>query len=98
MKIVATELFANAIEHGNKDDATKKLDIAFVVDAEKVKIACVDEGDGFRIESVPDPTTEENLLKDRGRGIHIIKNFADVVLQNDKGNRVTIIKYKKSVK
>jgi len=98
MKMVATELFSNAIEHGNDNNPEKKLDIAFVVDQSKVKIACIDEGNGFRIENVPDPTAEENLLKDRGRGIHIIRNFADEVFQNEKGNRVTIVKYKKSKK
>lgn len=98
MKMVVTELFSNGIEHGNNEDSSKKLDIAFVVDQEKVKIACVDEGAGFRVADVPDPTAEENLLKDRGRGIHIIKTFADEILQNEKGNRVTILKYKKSKK
>ncbi len=94
MKVSITELFSNAIEHGNKNDPTKKVDIAFVVNDTMTKVACVDEGDGFKISDVPDPTLDENIAKDRGRGLFIMNNFVDKLLQNEKGNRVTIIKYK----
>lgn len=98
MKVVVAELFANALEHGNRNDPGKKVDIAYVVDGRQVKIACIDEGDGFDVDSVPDPTLSENITKDRGRGIHIMKNFADEISQNEIGNRVTIVKYKRSAK
>ena len=50
-----------------------------------------DEGDGFDPDSLPDPTAEENIEKECGRGIFLIKNLCDEVYFEDKGRRVTMI-------
>lgn len=94
MKVVLYELIANAAEHGNKFDDQKRIDLAYSVDNQRVKVSVVDEGHGFHHKDIPDPTLEENILKDRGRGIFIIREFVDEVKQNPTGNRTTIIKYK----
>lgn len=93
MKIILTELFANAIYHGNQGDHSKRVIIGHIIDSKKVTISILDEGDGFDPGRVPDPTLPENLIKDCGRGLYIVKNYADSMEFNDKGNRVTIIKY-----
>jgi serine/threonine-protein kinase RsbW len=43
---------------------------------------------------LPDPTDEENLEKDCGRGVMLIMNFVDVVIYNAKGNSVELTKRK----
>ena len=53
----------------------------------------MDEGNGFNPDSVPDPTTPENLSKNCGRGLFIVKHYVDTVEFNDKGNRVTVTRY-----
>jgi anti-sigma regulatory factor (Ser/Thr protein kinase) len=93
MKIILTELFANAIYHGNKGDHSKKVIVGHTIDKNKVTISIMDEGDGFDPSKVPDPTLPENLIKDCGRGIYIVRNYADKLEFNAKGNRVTISKY-----
>lgn len=93
MKIILTELFANAIYHGNKGDHTKKVTVGHTIDKTKVTIAIMDEGDGFDPSTIPDPTLPENLIKDCGRGIYIVMNYADKLEFNAKGNRVSITKY-----
>jgi serine/threonine-protein kinase RsbW len=93
MKIILTELFANAIYHGNGGDHSKRVIIGHVIDKKKVTISILDEGDGFDPAGVPDPTLPENLIKDCGRGLYIVKNYADSMEFNEKGNRVTITKY-----
>ncbi|HMD67642.1 MAG TPA: SpoIIE family protein phosphatase [Chitinivibrionales bacterium] len=93
MKIILTELFANAIYHGNKGDHSKKVTVGHAIDTKKVTISIMDEGDGFDPSKVPDPTLPENLVKDCGRGIYIVRNYADKLEFNEKGNRVTITKY-----
>jgi serine/threonine-protein kinase RsbW len=93
MKIILTELFANAIYHGNKGDHSKKVTIGHVIDKKKVTISIMDEGDGFDPSKVPDPTLPENLVKDCGRGIYIVRSYADKLEFNQKGNRVSITKY-----
>jgi len=51
-----------------------------------------DEGNGFNIASVPDPTDPENLLKASGRGLMLIRTFMDEVTFNKRGNEITMIK------
>ena len=93
MKIILTELFANAIYHGNQGDHSKRVIIGHVIDKKKITISILDEGEGFNPTMVPDPTLPENLVKDCGRGLYIVKNYADSMDFNEKGNRVTITKY-----
>jgi CheY-like chemotaxis protein len=51
-----------------------------------------DEGSGFDLSTVPDPTDPENLLKASGRGLMLIKTFMDDVSFNDVGNEITMVK------
>jgi serine/threonine-protein kinase RsbW len=39
----------------------------------------VDQGAGFRLEDVPDPCADENMLEDSGRGVLLMKAFMDEV-------------------
>jgi len=51
-----------------------------------------DEGKGFDPTSLPDPTDPANLEKVSGRGILLMRTFADEVSFNETGNAVTLIK------
>jgi CheY-like chemotaxis protein/anti-sigma regulatory factor (Ser/Thr protein kinase) len=51
-----------------------------------------DEGTGFDVATVPDPTDAENLLKASGRGLMLIRTFMDEVTFNDSGNEITMVK------
>lgn len=77
-----SEAASNSIVHGNKKDKNKKLAITIKVDDSKMTIIIKDQGDGFSLESVPDPTKPENILKDSGRGIHIMRSFLDSLYYN----------------
>ena len=57
-------------------------------------IVISDEGPGFAPEDVPDPTDPENLVKPHGRGLLLMRTFMDEVHYNDKGNEVTMIKFR----
>ncbi len=73
------ESVTNAIQHGNKLDQNKKVDIRFEVSAESLEISVKDQGNGFRVDDLPSPLDPENLLKPSGRGIFYIKSFMDEV-------------------
>ena len=75
--ITSTELINNAILHGNKGDAGKRVKIRLAVKNETVKIDIIDQGDGFDPTNIPDPLAKENLLKEVGRGIFIVKSLVD---------------------
>lgn len=51
-----------------------------------------DEGRGFDVSSIPDPTDAENLLKASGRGLMLIRTFMDDVSFNRRGNVITMTK------
>lgn len=51
-----------------------------------------DQGPGFDIDAVPDPTAAENLEKPCGRGLALMRSFMDAVVHNEIGNMVTMIK------
>lgn len=70
-----SEAASNSILHGNKCDPNKKIKIKVEINSSNLIITIKDEGKGFDIESVPDPTKPENILKDSGRGIHIMKSY-----------------------
>ena len=51
-----------------------------------------DQGPGFDISKLPDPTALENLDRPCGRGVMLMRAFMDEVHYNDKGNQVTLVK------
>lgn len=73
------ESVTNAIQHGNKLDPGKKVDVRFEVTLDYLEILVRDQGNGFRIDDLPNPLDPENLLKPSGRGIFYIRSFMDEV-------------------
>ncbi|HEY5884781.1 MAG TPA: ATP-binding protein [Pyrinomonadaceae bacterium] len=73
------EAVTNAVLHGNKLDETKFTDISLKSSPGSFEITVHDQGKGFNPAEIPDPTTEENILKTSGRGIFFMRNFMDEV-------------------
>jgi serine/threonine-protein kinase RsbW len=92
--VALDEAFVNAVKHGNKYDATKLVRISADVSPEEAKFVIEDQGEGFDVNSIPDPLDPENLFKTSGRGVLFIYNIMDEVIYNDRGNRLTMIKKK----
>lgn len=69
------EAVTNAIKHGNKSDSSKKVKIEIETDMNQVCVIVHDEGKGFDISSIPDPTEEDNLTNPSGRGVFFIKKL-----------------------
>ncbi len=84
------ECVNNAIVHGNKLSADKKVTVRYHIDNEKIEVDVQDEGDGFDPDSLPDPTAIENIEKDCGRGIFLMRHLADEVEFSDNGRHVRL--------
>lgn len=88
--VSAIEGVNNAIIHGNKSEPEKLVDIEFSFSQNELQIKISDEGEGFRPEDVPDPTTPENREELNGRGVFLMSKLADKIQYSDKGNSVTL--------
>lgn len=77
LAISVSELVNNAIIHGNGFDESKVVDVRFNVSAAEIRIIVCDQGSGFDVEEVENPVEDDNLLREVGRGIFIVKNFVD---------------------
>ncbi len=75
--IAVSEIVINAIVHGNKEDESKMVKVFIEYDESNMKIKICDEGNGFKVNDVTDPTLRENILKDSGRGLYIIKSLVE---------------------
>jgi len=73
--LAVTEAVTNAIKHGNKSDKSKivTIDVNVVNDVLQIKVK--DQGEGFDPSKIPDPTEPDNLLKDSGRGLYLMKVY-----------------------
>ena len=75
--LAVTEASTNAIIHGNKSDETKLIMIDVTKEDNQLVIRVKDQGKGFDPAKIPDPTESDNLLKDSGRGIYLMRVYMD---------------------
>lgn len=71
------ESMVNAVVHGNRYNANKKVRFSVSKNSESLTVRIADEGEGFDFENLPDPCAGENLLRSSGRGIFLIRSFMD---------------------
>src|ERR1700730_12343992 len=82
VSVAIRESVINAIKHGNRNDASKRVFVDFETSEDDVPVLSIrvrDQGEGFDPELVANPLEPENLLKSSGRGIFLIRNFMDEV-------------------
>jgi len=96
ISLAVHETTVNAVIHGNRYSAQKKVWVAISVSEAGLKITIADEGDGFNAEALPDPLAAQELLQDHGRGVYLSRVLMDEyhVCPSDAGGaEVTLIKY-----
>jgi len=91
MMTCLNEVVTNAIIHGNRSDAEKKVIINAEIDGRRSIWTITDEGEGFDYSNLADPTAPENLENLAGRGVFIVKHLADQCVFNAAGNEVELL-------
>lgn len=89
------ECMVNAVVHGNRYNAHKKVQLSLSRTPERFTIRIADQGEGFDPGALPDPVAGDNLLRQSGRGIFLMKTFMDelqVRRLQPAGTEVTLIK------
>ena len=86
------EALANAIKHGNHSDYSKSVRIRCRLWPDRVRIEVADEGAGFSVSLIPNPTDPSHIDSPSGRGIMLMRSFMTRVEYNECGNQVTLEK------
>jgi len=97
LKLALVEALTNAMEHGNRWDPERLILMEADLTSDCLKVSTEDQGPGFDVSALPDPTSGDHLLSERGRGIFLMRAIMDEVCFNPRGNRVTMVKYRKPV-
>jgi serine/threonine-protein kinase RsbW len=97
LAVALTEALSNAILRGNNDDPAKHVHVVARVDPARLVIEVRDEGEGFDLDTCTlDPTTPENVDREDGRGLFLMRQLMDRVERFDDGRgnvvRLTLIR------
>ncbi|MCX7679435.1 MAG: ATP-binding protein [Spirochaetes bacterium] len=87
--LVIDEALTNAMEHGNKWDPSKKVNINVQKNSQYLEVSIEDEGEGFNFSGVGLSNSGLKSLHPRGRGVFIIRQFCEPIW-NEKGNKITL--------
>ena len=88
------EAAVNAVLHGNAYDPNKRVNLSLEQNDRELVVTISDEGRGLDPDEIPDPLAAENLMKQSGRGIFLIRAFMDEVRfrKLEQGTEITLIK------
>jgi len=93
VELALREALNNAVVHGNRLDAHKLVHVRCRCKVgEGISLIVSDQGQGFDPRTVSDPVAVENLEKDHGRGIHLMKLAMDEVSFEQRGTEVHMCK------
>ena len=79
IEVALYEALANAVIHGNHEDPDNEVRVSCRCGTDEISIIVRDEGQGFDIGEVPDPTAPENISSSQGRGIYLMRTLMDEV-------------------
>jgi len=91
LMLLLSEAVTNAIEHGNELDPTKIAEVEIEISDSKIVATVKDEGIGFQPSEQDNPLAEENLMKDRGRGVFLLKELSDEMDYLEGGTRLRFV-------
>ena len=93
--VSVSEVVNNAVIHGNRHHPDKSVRVGLEIQPDRITIAVQDEGAGFDPDSLPDPVAQNNLMREVGRGLFIVRAYMDEVhfeMVDGRGLRITLVK------
>jgi anti-sigma regulatory factor (Ser/Thr protein kinase) len=90
LRTALAEALGNAIRYGNGEDPDRFVRVYVELGRDFVRIHVDDDGHGFDSSRVPDPTHPDNLEREDGRGLFVIRHLVDDVAFNKKGNGICL--------
>jgi len=93
--IAAIEAVTNAVQHGNAACGGNEVKVRYEWEPGRITITVHDEGKGFDLSCIRDPTDPERCMASSGRGIYIMREVMDSVefeMSKELGTTVTMVK------
>ena len=90
--VAVRETLVNAVAHGNRYNAKKKVQLRITESQDRLAIEIGDEGSGFNTDDVPDPLGTDNILRQSGRGLLLIRAYMDEVDMSPREPNGTLVK------
>ncbi len=81
-----------AMRMGQAPYRNRRVRVSARYSAGEARFVIRDQGKGFDVSKLPDPTDPENISRAHGRGVLLIRTFMDDIRYNGKGNQVTLVK------
>jgi serine/threonine-protein kinase RsbW len=94
--IAAIEAVTNAVLHGNAETGGTEVRVRYDWEPGQITITVSDQGKGFDLSCVHDPTDPERCMASSGRGIYIMREVMDSVefeMSEETGTTVTMVKH-----
>lgn len=91
ISLCVIEAVNNAVLYGNKLDSSKYVKLLVHKDEKHLFVTVEDEGSGFDYSYIPDPTLPDNIEKDTGRGLYLMKTLSDDLVFENGGSKVTMV-------
>jgi anti-sigma regulatory factor (Ser/Thr protein kinase) len=90
LRTALAEALGNAIRYGTGEDPDRIVRVRVELAEDMVRIHVVDDGNGYDPRRLPDPTHPDNLEREFGRGLFVIRHLVDDVAFNEKGNGICL--------
>ena len=98
IRLCLEEALINAIKYGSGLRKEVPVNLEVETGPKEIRITVEDRGKGFDVKHIKDCTAEENLFRNRGRGVYLMRRLMDKVHYNRKGNKITMVKLLKKQK
>jgi serine/threonine-protein kinase RsbW len=92
VRLALEEAIVNAIKHGHGGDTNKEVRIRYSVGVDYFLGQISDQGPGFDPGAVPDPLQQENIEREGGRGLLLIRSYMTWMRHNKQGNSISLCK------
>jgi serine/threonine-protein kinase RsbW len=93
LRLALDEALVNAHKHGHQGDWSKPIQVRYHVNENGVAAEIEDQGCGFDPAQVPDPLAPENLERDSGRGLFLMRTYMSNVCHNAEGKCICFCKH-----
>jgi len=90
LRTALAEALGNAIRYGTGEGPGRVVRVRVELGSDFVRIHVVDDGRGYDPSRLPDPTHPDNLEREYGRGLFVIRHLVDDVAFNEKGNGICL--------